>query len=331
MFHKKNLLITGGTGSFGKAFTKFLLKNYKLNKIIIYSRDELKQYEMQQQLNNFNSLRFFIGDVRDKERLKLAMRDVDFVVHAAALKQVPIAEYNPTECIQTNIIGAQNVIAAAIETKVKKIIALSTDKATGPVNLYGASKLAAEKLFIAANALVGFQKTAFSVVRYGNVVNSRGSVIPLFKKMIKKNSSHLPITDINMTRFFITLPQAVKFVIKCFKFMQKGEVFIPKIPSFKIIDLAKAMSQKTKFKIIGIRPGEKIDESLCSEDESACLLDFKDYYSLVQLDTRSNRNILALRKKYKNWKKVPLNFSYTSKNNKEFLNISEIKKLIKDI
>jgi len=259
------------------------------------------------------------------------MREVDYVIHAAALKQVPIAEYNPIECIQTNVIGAQNVISAAIDAKVKKVLALSTDKATSPINLYGASKLAAEKLFIAANALVGFQKTTFSVVRYGNVVNSRGSVVPLFKSLMEKNSKTFPITDINMTRFFITLPQAVKFVIKCFGVMNKGEVFIPKIPSFKIIDLAKALNSNVKFNVVGIRPGEKIDESLCSQDESSNLLEFKDYFTLVQLNTRSEKNRKQLKSKYKNAKIVSRDFSYTSKNNPDFLSIKEIKKLLSNI
>jgi len=330
MFTNKKLLITGGTGSFGQACASYLLKKFKLKKLIVYSRDELKQYEMEQKFNQEN-VRFFIGDVRDKERLTMAMREVDYVIHAAALKQVPIAEYNPIECIQTNVIGAQNVISAAIDAKVKKVLALSTDKATSPINLYGASKLAAEKLFIAANALVGFQKTTFSVVRYGNVVNSRGSVVPLFKSLMEKNSKTFPITDINMTRFFITLPQAVKFVIKCFGVMNKGEVFIPKIPSFKIIDLAKALNSNVKFNVVGIRPGEKIDESLCSQDESSNLLEFKDYFTLVQLNTRSEKNRKQLKSKYKNAKIVSRDFSYTSKNNPDFLSIKEIKKLLSNI
>ena len=324
------MLITGGTGSFGQACASYLLKKFKLKKLIVYSRDELKQYEMEQKFSQEN-VRFFIGDVRDKERLTMAMREVDYVIHAAALKQVPIAEYNPIECIQTNVIGAQNVISAAIDAKVKKVLALSTDKATSPINLYGASKLAAEKLFIAANALVGFQKTTFSVVRYGNVVNSRGSVVPLFKSLMEKNSKTFPITDINMTRFFITLPQAVKFVIKCFGVMNKGEVFIPKIPSFKIIDLAKALNSNVKFNVVGIRPGEKIDESLCSQDESSNLLEFKDYFTLVQLNTRSEKNRKQLKSKYKNAKIVSRDFSYTSKNNPDFLSIKEIKKLLSNI
>ena len=330
MFTNKTLLITGGTGSFGQACASYLLKKYKLKKLIVYSRDELKQYEMEQKFGQDN-VRFFIGDVRDKERLTMAMREVDYVIHAAALKQVPIAEYNPIECIQTNVIGAQNVISAAIDAKVKKVLALSTDKATSPINLYGASKLAAEKLFIAANALVGFQKTTFSVVRYGNVVNSRGSVVPLFKSLMEKNSKTFPITDVNMTRFFITLPQAVKFVIKCFGAMDKGEVFIPKIPSFKIIDLAKALNSKVKFNVVGIRPGEKIDESLCSQDESSNLLEFKDSFTLVQLNTRSEKNRKLLKSKYKNAKIVSRDFSYTSKNNPDFLSIKEIKKLLTNI
>ena len=215
MFNNKTILITGGTGSFGQECTKFLLSNYNLKKLIIYSRDENKQYLMAQKYNQKN-IRYFIGDVRDYDRINMAMREVDFVIHAAAMKHVPIAEYNPIECIKTNIYGAQNIIQASINCKVKKVIALSTDKATNPINLYGASKLAAEKLFVAANSLVGFQDTQFSVVRYGNVINSRGSVIPFFKKLLKENSSFLPITEENMTRFFITLEESVKFVINCF-------------------------------------------------------------------------------------------------------------------
>ena len=244
MFNGKNILITGGTGSFGKMFTKIILRDYKPNKVIIYSRDELKQFEMQQEFSG-PQMRYFIGDVRDRNRLTQAMSRVDYVIHAAALKQVPAAEYNPMECINTNIHGAENVIAAAIANEVEKVIALSTDKAANPINLYGATKLASDKLFVAANNIAGGRRTIFSVVRYGNVVGSRGSVVPYFKKLIDQGSDHLPITHDQMTRFWITLPQGVDFVIRNFERMLGGEVFVPKIPSIRITELARAMSMTT--------------------------------------------------------------------------------------
>jgi len=267
MFNQKTILITGGTGSFGKQFVKTILQLYKPHKIIIYSRDELKQYEMAQKYND-NCMRYFIGDVRDLPRLQKAMRGVDYVVHAAALKHVPIAEYNPMECIKTNVIGAQNVIDACLENNVKKIIALSTDKAASPANLYGASKLLSDKLFVAANNLTGTQEIQFSVVRYGNVLGSRGSVIPYFQKLIAEGATELPITEPNMTRFWITLQEGVDFVLKNFKRMQGGEIFIPKIPSMKMTDMAKAIAPNLATKIIGIRPGEKLHEIMCPLDDS---------------------------------------------------------------
>ncbi|MFW3328902.1 UDP-N-acetylglucosamine 4,6-dehydratase (inverting), partial [Aliarcobacter butzleri] len=245
--------------------------------IIIYSRDELKQYEMAQEYND-KCMRYFIGDVRDEARLKKATKDVDFIIHAAALKHVPIAEYNPMECIKTNINGAQNVIDAALENSVSKVIALSTDKAANPVNLYGATKLASDKLFVAANNLVGTQDTKFSVVRYGNVVGSRGSVVPFFKKLINEGVKKLPITDEKMTRFFITLEDGVNFVLKNFERMQGGEIFIPKIPSMKIVDMAKAIAPNLPHQIIGIRPGEKLHEIMCPADDSHLTLEFEDHY-----------------------------------------------------
>ena len=269
MFNNQVVLITGGTGSFGQECTKYLLKNYSLKKIIIFSRDELKQYEMQKKFKS-GILRFFIGDIRDKSRLNSALREVDFVIHAAALKHVPAAEYNPIECVRTNIMGAENLINASIECNVKRVLALSTDKATNPVNLYGATKLCAEKLFVAANNMAGKSKTRFSVVRYGNVINSRGSVIPFFKNLVKENQV-LPVTDKEMTRFFISLENSVKFVIRCMKSMNKGEIFIPKLPSVKIVDLAKSLGKNVKIKIIGMRPGEKLHELLSSSEESVCL------------------------------------------------------------
>ena len=277
MFNNKNILITGGTGSFGKKYTKILLENYKPNKIIIYSRDELKQYEMAQEFSS-SSMRYFIGDVRDENRLNTAMNGVDFVIHAAAMKHVPIAEYNPMECIKTNIHGAQNVINASLKNRVEKVIALSTDKACNPVNLYGATKLASDKLFIAANNIAGQSPTRFSVVRYGNVVGSRGSVVPLFKKLIENGAKELPITDERMTRFWITLEDGVKFVLKNFARMQGGELFIPKIPSMKIIDLAATLAPNLPIKIIGIRPGEKLHEIMISADDTMHSLEFDDHY-----------------------------------------------------
>ncbi len=276
MFNGKNILITGGTGSFGKKYTEILLKKYRPNKLIIFSRDELKQYEMAQEFNE-KCMRYFIGDVRDNQRLKQATKDVDFIIHAAALKHVPIAEYNPMECIKTNIDGAQNVIEAALENGVKRVIALSTDKAANPVNLYGATKLASDKLFVAANNLVGNQDIKFSVVRYGNVVGSRGSVVPFFKKLICEGVKELPITDERMTRFFITLEDGVNFVLKNFERMQGGEIFVPKIPSMKIVDMAKALAPNLSHKIIGIRAGEKLHEIMCPADDSHLTLEFNDH------------------------------------------------------
>ena len=277
MFNGKNILITGGTGSFGKKYTEILLSKYRPNKIIIFSRDELKQYEMAQEYSA-KCMRYFIGDVRDNQRLKQATKDVDFIIHAAALKHVPIAEYNPMECIKTNIDGAQNVIEAALENGVKRVIALSTDKAANPVNLYGATKLASDKLFVAANNLVGKSDIKFSVVRYGNVVGSRGSVVPFFKKLICEGVKELPITDERMTRFFITLEDGVNFVLKNFERMQGGEIFVPKIPSMKIVDMAKALAPNLSHKIIGIRAGEKLHEIMCPADDSHLTLEFSDHY-----------------------------------------------------
>lgn len=330
MFDGKNILITGGTGSFGKKYTKILLENYKPNKIIIYSRDELKQYEMSQEYND-KCMRYFIGDVRDSDRLKKAMKDVDFVIHAAALKHVPIAEYNPMECIKTNIYGAQNVIDAALESGVSKIIALSTDKAANPVNLYGATKLASDKLFVAANNLVGNQDTQFSVVRYGNVIGSRGSVVPYFQKLINDGSSFLPITDEKMTRFMITLEDGVNFVLKNFERMQGGEIFVPKIPSMKIVDLADAMAPNLERKIIGIRPGEKLHEIMCPADDSHLTFEFDDHFVIAPTITFTNKrdydhNILG-----EQGQKVVQGFEYNSGNNKEWLEKDELLKLIKEI
>ena len=267
MFDNKSLLITGGTGSFGKSFIKELLARYQPKRVVIYSRDELKQYEMQPVFNQ-PCMRYFIGDVRDRERLVQAMRGIDFVIHAAAMKQVPTAEYNPMECIKTNIYGAENVIYASQECNVERVIALSTDKAANPVNLYGATKLASDKLFVAANNTVGGLRTRYSVVRYGNVVGSRGSVVPLYKSLLADGAKELPITDERMTRFWITLPEAVDFVFKNFQRMKGGEIFVPKIPSVRIVDLAESMAPGITQRKIGIRPGEKLHEIMCPEDDS---------------------------------------------------------------
>ncbi|MFA7570668.1 MAG: UDP-N-acetylglucosamine 4,6-dehydratase (inverting) [Sulfurimonadaceae bacterium] len=329
MFDKKNILITGGTGSFGRKFTQLLLQKYKPNKIIIFSRDELKQYEMAQEFTD-KCMRYFIGDVRDKDRLKKAFRDVDYVIHAAALKHVPIAEYNPMECIKTNINGAQNVIDAALDNGVTKVIALSTDKAANPVNLYGATKLASDKLFVAANNLVGTSNIQFSVVRYGNVIGSRGSVIPYFKKLIESGEKTLPITDEKMTRFLITLEQGVNFVLKNFERMQGGEIFVPKIPSIKIIDLASFMAPHLKQKIIGIRPGEKLHEIMCPADDSHLTYEFDDHFVISPTITFTTRRNYEKNSLGEVGKKVLQGFEYNSGNNDIWLGKEEFLELLKE-
>ncbi len=289
MFNGKNILITGGTGSFGKKFTQTLLQRYQPNKIIIYSRDEQKHYDMAKEFTQ-KCMRYFVGDVRDFKRLRKAMKGVDYVVHAAAMKHVDIAEYNPMECINTNIRGAEFVIDAAIDNKVKKIIALSTDKAANPINLYGATKLASDKLFVAANNMIGDEDIAFSVVRYGNVIGSRGSVVPYFKKLLKQGKERLPITDERMTRFFITLQEGVDFVIKSFARMQGGETFVPKIPSMRMIDLAMAMNDGKGYDVIGIRPGEKLHEAMITKEDSLRTIEFDDHY-VIKPTISFTRNI----------------------------------------
>jgi UDP-N-acetylglucosamine 4,6-dehydratase len=316
MFNNKNILITGGTGSFGKKYTEIILSKYKPNKIIIYSRGELKQYEMAQKFNN-KCMRYFIGDVRDATRLEEAMQDVDFVIHAAAVKQVPIAEYNPMECIKTNIGGAENVISVALKNNVEKVIALSTDKASGPINLYGATKLASDKLFVAANNIVGKRKTRFAVVRYGNVIGSRGSVVPFFKKLVDEGAKELPITDENMTRFLITLEDGVNFVLKNFERMHGGEIFIPKIPSMKMTDLAKALAPDLPYKIIGIRPGEKMHEVMITANDN--VVEFDDHYVItptIQFAHKVDFTINALGQKGKD---IGIGFEYDSFNNPDKL------------
>ena len=277
MFQNKSILITGGTGSFGKQCVETLLNHHQPKKIIVYSRDELKQYEMAQKFDS-PIMRYFIGDVRDEQRLGMAMREVDYVIHAAALKHIPVAEYNPMECIKTNINGADNVINVALEQGVEKVIALSTDKAVNPINLYGATKLAADKLFVAANNIVGDRRTRFSVVRYGNVLGSRGSVVPFFQQLIQEGATEIPITDPRMTRFWITLNQGIDFVLKNFTRMQGGEIFVPKIPSMTMTDMAEALAPGVPHKIVGIRPGEKLHEVMCPVESSHLTLEFDDHY-----------------------------------------------------
>ncbi len=318
MLNGKNILITGGTGSFGKQFTKTILARYKPNKIIIYSRDELKQYEMAQRFDD-KCMRYFIGDVRDKDRLIKAMNGVDYVVHAAALKHVPIAEYNPMECIKTNINGAQNVIDASIANGISKVIALSTDKAANPINLYGATKLASDKLFVAANNITGDKPISFAVVRYGNVMGSRGSVIPFFEKLIREGASELPITDERMSRFWITLQEGVDFVLKNFQRMHGGEIFVPKIPSMNVIDVARTIAPALKHTIVGIRPGEKMHEVMCPEDDSHLTIEFDDHFVIqptIQFSHKPNYHINALGEKGSS---VPYGFAYRSDNNTDWL------------
>ncbi len=325
MFNGKIILITGGTGSFGTKYTEILLKKYKPKKIIIFSRDELKQYEMQQKYHN-DCMRYFLGDVRDPERLDQAMNGVDYVIHAAALKHVPAAEYNPMECIKTNIYGSQNVITACIKNRVKKVIALSTDKAANPINLYGATKLASDKLFVAANNISSDESTRFAVVRYGNVVGSRGSVVPYFAQLLKDGADHFPITHEKMTRFWITLQSGVHFVLKNFERMSGGEIFVPKIPSIRILDLAKSIAPDMPIEIVGIRPGEKLDEVMCPADDSHHTIEYDDHFVIApsvifySTDFDFTKNQLGESGKY-----VEHGFEYQSGTNDHFLTVDEIK------
>jgi len=325
MFNGKNILVTGGTGSFGKVFIRTLLERYEPNKIIVYSRDELKQFEMQQ-VYDAPCMRYFIGDVRDESRLLHAMEGVDYVVHAAALKQVPAAEYNPMECIKTNVGGAQNVINAALYAKVKKVIALSTDKAANPVNLYGATKLCSDKLFTAANNFVGAKETRFSVVRYGNVVGSRGSVVPFFRRLAAEGAKELPITDPRMTRFWLRLEDGVDFVLKSFARMQGGEIFIPKIPSMRITDLAEAIAPGMPTKVIGIRPGEKLHEVMCPSDLYYDTLEFDDHF-VIMPSTQGGAVDYAKNAIGEIGRSVPDGFDYNSGNNPHFLTVDELREM----
>jgi len=328
MFDNKTILITGGTGSFGHQFARRILSNYKPKRLIIFSRDELKQYEMANlpEFQNQPALRFFIGDVRDLSRLQMAFKDVDYIIHAAAMKHVPIAEYNPTECIRTNIDGAINVTRAALDCGVKKVVALSTDKAANPINLYGATKLASDKLFVAANNLAGENGTRYSVVRYGNVAGSRGSVVPFFEKLLEQGVDELPITDERMTRFWITLDAGVDLVMKAFERMNGGEIYVPKIPSMRITDLAKAMAPNLKQKIVGIRPGEKLHEVMCPKETCRNTLEFDDHYAIMPSysffseDNKGVKNNIG-----EIGKPVADGFEYNSDQNSHFLTVDELK------
>jgi UDP-N-acetylglucosamine 4,6-dehydratase/5-epimerase len=326
MLNDKTILITGGTGSFGKKCTETILKRYKPRRLIIFSRDELKQYEMSQMFpqSDYPCMRFFLGDVRDEDRLYRALKDVDYVIHAAAMKQVPAAEYNPFEAVKTNILGAQNIINACIDLKVKKIIALSTDKAANPINLYGATKLCSDKLFISGNAYRGSQCTKFSVVRYGNVMGSRGSVIPFFQK--KKDGGCLPITDLRMTRFWITLEKGVDFVLFCLDKMCGGELFVPKIPSMNILDLARAIAPECRVDVVGIRPGEKLHEVMIPMDESHRTLEFDDFF-IIQPDF----HFWGRNNKWEKGKPVSRDFEYNSLINPVFLTVEEMNEIVKSI
>ncbi len=327
MLNNKSILVTGGTGSFGKAFTRYVLEHYDPKKIIIYSRDELKQFLMQNEYKEYkDKLRFFIGDVRDKERLARAFEGVDYVVHAAALKQVPACEYNPAEAIKTNINGAQNVIDAALDMGVKKVVALSTDKAVNPVNLYGGTKLVSDKLFIAANAYAGEKDICFSIVRYGNVAGSRGSVIPLFHNIIKNGGTELPITDYRMTRFWISMQQGVELVIKALEEARGGETFISKIPSFKITDLAEAMLPGCKMPEVGIRVGEKLHEVMVAVEDAPNTYEYDGHFIIYPQMVWSER-----RKAVPTGRKVPEGFSYSSGSNTEWLSVEQIRELLKAV
>jgi|TARA_B100000787_G_scaffold63766_1_gene46827 UDP-N-acetylglucosamine 4,6-dehydratase len=323
LFKNKVILITGGTGSFGNSLIKYLYNSkIKPKRVVVFSRDELKQFEMKKKFNEkkYSSLRFFLGDVRDKDRLHRALEGVDVIIHAAALKQVDTAEYNPIEYIKTNIMGAQNIVEAALDSKVQKVIALSTDKASSPINLYGATKLCSDKLFTSANNIKGKQNIKFSVVRYGNVFGSRGSVAPVFS-MIKENENFL-ITDPNMTRFNITLRKSIEMVLWTSENMRGGEIFVPKIPSYKILDLVKAFSKKGKIKLIGLRAGEKIHEEMISINEAPNTIDLNQYYAI--LSDKLKKDVKYLKAKY-----VKKNFCYSSGDNPDFMSVNDIKKLIK--
>ncbi|RMH00525.1 MAG: UDP-N-acetylglucosamine 4,6-dehydratase (inverting) [Aquificota bacterium] len=329
----KTILITGGTGSFGRAFVKFVLKHSNPKKLIIFSRDEFKQWQMQKEFpeEEYPQLRFFLGDIRDKDRLRLAFDGVDFVVHAAALKHVPTLEYNPFEAVKTNIIGAQNIIEVAIEKGVKKVVALSTDKAVSPVNLYGATKLTMEKLFVAGNAYAGAKETSFSIVRYGNVMGSRGSVVPLFLKLVAEGCRELPITDARMTRFWITLEEGVRLVLFALAESVGGEVFVPKLPSVRVVDLARVVCPDCSFKFIGIRPGEKLHESMIAQDEARDVRvvehDGRTYFVILPQFAFESKAL----KKWKSYPKMPEDFFYRSDTNDWWLSEEEIRYMLEKV
>lgn len=329
MFNGKSILITGGTGSFGQQCVKTILQRYNPRRLIVFSRDELKQYEMARTFDG-PMMRYFVGDVRDVDRLRQAMYDVDYVIHAAALKQVPAAEYNPMECIKTNIHGAENVITAALQNEVRKVIALSTDKAANPINLYGATKLASDKLFVAANNIAGKHRTRFAVVRYGNVVGSRGSVVPLFRKLIAEGVKELPVTDPRMTRFWITIDEGVEFVLRAFDRMKGGEILVPKIPSVRILDLVKSLESGLPTKIVGIRPGEKIHETMCPADDAHRTLEFEDHFVITPTinfdhEVEYTTNVIGER-----GAAVPEDFDYSSGTNPHFLTVDNLKDMHKN-
>ncbi len=327
MLNGKSILITGGTGSFGRAFIRTVLDRYDPKRLIVFSRDELKQYEMQQDpdFGADSPMRYFIGDVRDQSRLEMAMRGVDYVIHAAALKHVPAAEYNPFECINTNVMGAENVVNAAVRVGVDKVVALSTDKASNPANLYGASKLASDKIFIAGNNISGKDGAKFSVVRYGNVIGSRGSVVPLFQRLARQGATNIPITDDRMTRFWITLEQGVDFVLRSLDRTQGGEIFVPKIPSMKIVDLAKTIVPGAAIEIVGIRPGEKLHEVMVTEDDARSTLEFDDCYLIQPVFAfwggRNNSAGIG-------GKPVPDGFRYSSETNTEWMTPDQLRRIV---
>jgi UDP-N-acetylglucosamine 4,6-dehydratase len=324
--NEKTVLVTGGTGSFGKHFIKTAIANYKPRRLIVFSRDELKQFEMQQEFpqTQYPFIRYFIGDVRDRDRLELALNGVDFVVHAAAMKQVTTAEYNPFECIRTNVFGAENVVSASLRCGVKRVVALSTDKAANPINLYGASKLASDKIFVAANNLAGADGTRFSVVRYGNVFGSRGSVVPFFNKLVADGVESLPITDTRMTRFWITLTQGVNFVLSSMEMMKGGEIYVPKIPSSTIPQLATLVSPNHKQHVVGIRPGEKLHETMIPADDAHCTIELEDRYVILQSFANQARDAYL----HRNGKPVPDGFSYSSDSNPEKLDARGLQTLL---
>ncbi|MDR3350005.1 MAG: UDP-N-acetylglucosamine 4,6-dehydratase (inverting) [Acidaminococcales bacterium] len=326
MFNGKAVMVTGGTGSFGRMFIKMLLARYKPRRVIVFSRDELKQFDMRQTFDH-PCMRYFLGDVRDEHRLLQAMLNVDYVAHAAALKQVPAAEYNPMECIKTNVMGAQNVINAALECKVEKVIALSTDKAANPINLYGATKLASDKLFVAANNLAGNRPTVFSVVRYGNVVGSRGSVAPFFRELAARGAKELPVTHPGMTRFWLRLEDGVDFVLASFKRMRGGEIFVPKIPSMRILDLAKAVAPHLPVKITGIRPGEKLHEVMCPADSYYITVEFDKYYVIKPTIDFAREVDYERSLDGESGRPVPENFEYSSGVNPHFLTVEELREM----